>query len=161
MVKLLFVCLGNICRSPAAENIMRLLVDRAGLSDQIICDSAGTSNYHVGSPPDERMVEAAKQRGMEFVGTARQIELKDLQEFDLIVAMDRQNYRRILQLDPYAEYHHKVRMMCDFCQTHLDTEVPDPYYNGEEGFYYVLDLLSDACEGLLQFVQKAYLQKHS
>jgi len=161
MVKLLFVCLGNICRSPAAENIMRLLVDRAGLSDQIICDSAGTSNYHVGAPPDERMIEAARLRGMKFVGTARQIEPRDLQEFDLILAMDRQNYRRILQLDPYGIYQDKVKMMCDFCQTHLDTEVPDPYYGGEEGFYYVLDLLNDACGGLLQFVQNAYLQKHS
>ncbi len=161
MVKLLFVCLGNICRSPAAENIMRLLVAQAGLSDQIFCDSAGTSNYHVGAPPDERMVLAAKQRGMEFVGTARQIQPQDLQEFDLILAMDRQNYRHILSLDPHGEYHHKVRMICDFCQTHLDSQVPDPYYGGKEGFNYVLDLLSDACAGLLQFVRESYLQPHS
>ncbi len=160
MVKLLFVCLGNICRSPAAENIMRLLVAQAGLSDQILCDSAGTSNYHVGSPPDERMVEAARQRGMTFVGTARQLTFKDLQEFDLILAMDRQNYLHILSLDPYGRYHHKVKMMCEFCQTHLDTQVPDPYYGGEEEFNYILDLLTDACTGLLEFVRHSYLQKH-
>ena len=140
---------------------MRLMVAQAGLSEQILCDSAGTGNYHVGSPPDERMVEAARQRGMQFVGTARQIQPQDLQKFDLILAMDHQNYRHILKLDPEGKYHHKVKMMCDFCQTHMDKQVPDPFYDGQEGFYYVLDLLTDACGGLLQFLQNSYLQKHS
>jgi len=140
---------------------MRLMVAQAGLSEQILCDSAGTGNYHVGSPPDERMVEAARQRGMQFVGTARQIQHQDLQKFDLILAMDHQNYRHILKLDPKGKYHHKVKMMCDFCQTHMDKQVPDPFYDGQEGFYYVLDLLTDACGGLLQFLQNSYLQKHS
>lgn len=158
--KLLFVCLGNICRSPAAENIMNYLIEQASqnhpsmanLPAQILCDSAGTSGYHIGSPPDRRMRAAAEQRGMKFVGGARQFERSDFEEFDLILAMDRDNYRDILALDSGGKYRHKVRMMCDFCTRHDSKEVPDPYYGGPEGFNKVIDLLLDACEGLLQFV---------
>ncbi|MFN3927843.1 MAG: low molecular weight protein-tyrosine-phosphatase [Pseudanabaenaceae cyanobacterium] len=153
MVKLLFVCLGNICRSPAAENLMNYLLRKHGLADKISCDSAGTAGYHVGSPPDRRMTLAASQRGLTFTGSARRLEPMDLREFDLILAMDRSNYRDILALDPQGKYHHKVKMMCDFCRTFPDKEVPDPYYGGAEGFEYVLDLLTDACQGLLEYLQ--------
>jgi protein-tyrosine phosphatase len=156
MIKLLFVCLGNICRSPAAENIMNDLLKQSSLEDKIICDSAGTAGYHIGSPPDQRMVAAAANRGLVFTGQARQLSAEDLREFDLILAMDRQNYQGILHLDPKGRYHHKVKMMCDFCREYTDREVPDPYYGGAEGFDYVIDLLTDACAGLLEYIKKNY-----
>jgi len=147
--KLLFVCLGNICRSPSAENIMNHLIQQAGLSDQIVCDSAGTSSYHIGSPPDRRMSAAASKRGITLTGQARQFRPEDFEKFDLILAMDKENYRDILTLDSKGRYSDKVKLMCDFCRSHPDQEVPDPYYGGTEGFNYVIDLLLDACEGLL------------
>lgn len=150
--KLLFVCLGNICRSPSAENIMKHLINQAGLSKEIICDSAGTSSYHVGSPPDRRMSAAAKLRGIELVGEARQFHRSDFEKFDLILAMDKENYRDILTLDRSRQYQDKVKLMCDFCTSHDLKEVPDPYYGGSEGFNQVIDLLLDACEGLLNYV---------
>ncbi|UKO97909.1 low molecular weight protein-tyrosine-phosphatase [Nostoc sp. UHCC 0870] len=154
--KLLFVCLGNICRSPSAENIMNYLIDRAELSDRILCDSAGTSSYHIGSPPDRRMSAAASTKlGIKLLGQARQLQKSDFQEFDLILAMDRDNYDNIIALDSTGQYHHKVKLMCEFCSQHTLKEVPDPYYGGTEGFNQVIDLLLDACEGLLQHIVSA------
>jgi protein-tyrosine phosphatase len=154
MYKLLFVCLGNICRSPSAENIMRHLIEQAGLDHQIQCDSAGTSSYHIGSPPDRRMTAAAKLQGIDLVGQARQFEAADLATFDLILAMDRDNYETIQLCDRTGQYRDKVRLMCDFCTRHTLKEVPDPYYGGTEGFNFVIDLLMDACTGLLDHVVK-------
>nr|WP_156518598.1 low molecular weight protein-tyrosine-phosphatase [Phormidesmis priestleyi] len=148
-MKLLFVCLGNICRSPSAENIMNHLIHQAGLENKIQCDSAGTSSYHIGSAPDLRMNVAAKLRGIELVGHARQFTKADFEEFDLILAMDRENHENICALDRSGQYRHKVRLMCDFCTRHTLKEVPDPYYGGDEGFNQVIDLLFDACDGLL------------
>ncbi|WP_341531152.1 low molecular weight protein-tyrosine-phosphatase [Nostoc sp. UHCC 0302] len=151
--KLLFVCLGNICRSPSAENIMNYQIQQAGLSDHVICDSAGTSSYHIGSPPDRRMSAAAGTKlGIKLRGQARLFEKSDFQNFDLILAMDRENYKDILSLDLTQQYHHKVRLMCDFCSRHTLKEVPDPYYGGQEGFNQVIDLLVDACEGLVTYI---------
>lgn len=150
--KLLFVCLGNICRSPAAENIMNHLIEQAGLGDRIVCDSAGTGGYHIGSPPDRRMSTAAQQQGIILKGRARQFQKSDFEEFDLILAMDLENYQNIIALDPRGHYRDKVRLMCSFCTRHAAREVPDPYYGGAEGFNKVIDLLLDACEGLLQHV---------
>ncbi|MEO1069634.1 MAG: low molecular weight protein-tyrosine-phosphatase [Cyanobacteria bacterium J06638_6] len=147
--RLLFVCLGNICRSPSAENIMNHLIQQRRLGDRVVCDSAGTASYHVGSSPDRRMAQAARAQGIELVGRARQFEAIDLNRFDYILAMDQQNYRDILALDPTGQHKDKVRLMCDFCRRYPDREVPDPYYGGAEGFTYVIDLLLDACEGLL------------
>ncbi len=152
MTKLLFVCLGNICRSPSAENIMNHLIKQAGLSDRITCDSAGTGGYHIGSPPDRRMALAARKRDIELLGEARQFQRKDFENFDLILAMDRDNYRNILALDNAGKYKDKVRLMCDFCQKYDLKEVPDPYYGGPEGFDRVIDLLMDAQAGLLEYV---------
>jgi len=151
--KLLFVCLGNICRSPAAENIMNHLIEKERLGDRYICDSAGTGGWHVDALPDRRMRAAAKERGLDFVGSARQFEAMDLREFDLILAMDKDNYRNILSLDPQRKFADKVKMMCDYCQIHTDKEVPDPYYGGADGFNYVIDLLFDACGGLLKSLE--------
>ena len=152
--KLLFVCLGNICRSPSAENIMNHLIEEAGLSDRIYCDSAGTSGYHVGEKPDRRMTIAANARGIEMKGRSRSLDRYDLEEFDLILAMDRSNYQGILALDPAGKYANKVKMMCSYCRDHSDSEVPDPYYGGADGFDYVIELLMDACAGLLEEVKQ-------
>lgn len=155
VTRLLFVCLGNICRSPSAENIMNHLIEQRQLSGQIVCDSAGTASYHIGSAPDRRMNTAAQRRGLTLTGSARQFTAADFEEFDLILAMDNSNYQDILSLLPGdrpnspGRYADKVKLMCDFCRTHSDSEVPDPYYGGEAGFDYVIDLLFDACEGLL------------
>ena len=150
--KLLFVCLGNICRSPSAENIMNQLIDRENLSDKIVCDSAGTSGYHIGAAPDRRMNAAAQKRGLELQGESRKLKPGDLQKFDLILAMDRANYEDILYLDREGKYEEKVRLMCEFATVKTDKEVPDPYYGGAAGFDYVIDLLYDACAGLLDYV---------
>jgi protein-tyrosine phosphatase len=150
--KLLFVCLGNICRSPSAENIMNHLVARSGLSDRITCDSAGTAGYHVGASPDRRMQAAALKRGIKMTGSARQFVREDFENFDLILAMDRDNYRDILSLDREGIYRDKVQLMCGYCSRFDDREVPDPYYGGDDGFDYVIDLLFDGCEGLLDSV---------
>lgn len=153
--KLLFVCLGNICRSPSAENIMNHLVQEAGLSHDIKCDSAGTSGYHIGDPPDRRMSQAGLERGIKLVGSSRKFERQDFDQFDLILAMDRANYRDLVSQDPTGKYRDKVKMMCDYCSEFSDQEVPDPYYGGPSGFTYVIDLLVDACGGLLDDLSKS------
>ncbi|MGA1626046.1 MAG: low molecular weight protein-tyrosine-phosphatase, partial [Prochlorothrix sp.] len=132
---------------------MRHLVNEAGLGDQITCDSAGTSSYHIGSAPDRRMAAAAQRQGITLTGAARQFVEADFEDFDLILAMDRENYSNILRLDRQNQYGDKVKMMCSFCRSHPDQEVPDPYYGGTEGFNYVIDLLRDACGGLLEEVK--------
>lgn len=131
---------------------MNHLIEERGLQDRIVCDSAGTSSYHVGSPPDRRMTAAAAKRGITLQGRARQFSRHDLEQFNLILAMDHENYRDILALDPNGNYRDKVKLMCDFCQHHPDRDVPDPYYGGAEGFNYVINLLLDACEGLLEHI---------
>ncbi|MDJ0533221.1 MAG: low molecular weight protein-tyrosine-phosphatase [Xenococcaceae cyanobacterium MO_207.B15] len=155
--KLLFVCLGNICRSPSAENIMNHLIKEANLTEKIICDSAGTSAYHIGSPPDRRMSAAAMQKGIELVGKARKFQAADFERFNLILAMDRENYRDILYSDRQCQYEDKVKMMCSFATQYSEQEVPDPYYGGEAGFNYVIDLLLDSCDGLLDYIVKNQL----
>lgn len=149
--KLLFVCLGNICRSPTAENIMNHLIEQANLKSSISCDSAGTASYHVGNPPDRRMTDATISKlGIELVGQGRQFQASDFKDFDLILAMDRANYQDILALDPRGQYSDKVHLMCEYCTKYSTEDVPDPYYGGTEGFNYVIDLLLDACGGLLE-----------
>lgn len=133
---------------------MNHLIDQANLTGKVICDSAGTSSYHIGSPPDRRMTAAAQQRGIAMKGSARQFTADDFEEFDLILAMDRDNFAEIAYLDRAGRYKDKVRLMCDFCTHHSLREVPDPYYGGPEGFNQVLDLLQDACSGLLAYVRQ-------
>ena len=133
---------------------MNHLIRARQLEKQIQCDSAGTSSYHIGSSPDRRMTAAAKRQDITLEGRARQFEVTDFEDFDLILAMDKDNYRDILRLDRTGDYGDRVRLMCSFCQFHDDDEVPDPYYGGEAGFNYVIELLKDACEGLLEHVLK-------
>ena len=131
---------------------MRHLLQQQQMAD-IQCDSAGTSSYHIGSPPDRRMAAAAQQQGITLTGQARQFKPQDFETFDWILAMDDDNYRDILRLDPEGRYRHKVRKICEFCRHHTDQDVPDPYYGGADGFRYVIDLLMDACTGFLEHLQ--------
>ena len=131
---------------------MNHLIQQRQLQGQIECDSAGTSSYHIGSPPDSRMTQAAKPYGITLKGKARQFLPIDFEQFDWVLAMDRENYRDILSLAETDRHRQKVRLMCEFCRHHPDKEVPDPYYGGPEGFSYVIELLMDACDGFLDHV---------
>jgi len=149
-MRLLFVCLGNICRSPTAEGVMRALVRDAGAEDTIEVDSAGTGSWHVGSAPDPRAVAAAGARGIAVEGAARQVRPEDLDEFDLILAMDRANLRALRRLAGGAPA--DVRLLREFDPASadaVDLEVPDPYFGSSGGFEEVLDLVDAACRGLL------------
>jgi protein-tyrosine phosphatase len=142
--------MGNICRSPTAEGVMRALVRDAGLEDRIEIDSAGTGGWHAGEPPDARATEAARRRGVTLAGAARQIVPEDFERFDLLVAMDRENLRGLLAVAPDEEAAEKVRLLREFDPKATgDLDVPDPYYGGERGFETVLDQVQAACRGLL------------
>jgi len=149
MQRVLFVCLGNICRSPAGDNVFRNLIEQEGLQDQIECDSAGTIGYHTGNSPDSRMSATLKSRGYKIHGRARQIQVEDFNDFDLIVTMDDSNYKDVCKVAPNKEAEAKVKKFVSFCSEHDDTEVPDPYYGGQDGFEHVADLMEDGCRNLL------------
>lgn len=151
-MRLLFVCLGNICRSPTAEGVMRHLVVQEGLEDEIELDSAGTGSWHVGSPPDARATATAASMGVRLAGAARRIEREDLEQFDLILAMDRANLGDLRALAWSAEEREKLRLLREFDPAsagNADLDVPDPYYGGVDGFGTVFELVRAACEGLL------------
>jgi len=151
--RLLFVCLGNICRSPAAEGVFLHLVAREGLEDRFVVDSAGTGGWHVGNPADRRMRAAAERRGIHLPSRARQIELADFTSFDRILTMDDDNFRNVRPLARELGERPglaRIEPMTSHCRVHQVSEVPDPYYGGEQGFEDVLDLLEDACGGLLE-----------
>ena len=147
--RILFVCLGNICRSPAAEIIFRKQVMDAGRSQEFEIDSAGTIGHHQGAPPDPRMAEVLRQKGYTIEGSARQILAADLKKFDLIVAMDETNLADVRRLDATAEFLPKIQSFMSFCRHHEDLRVPDPYYGGQRGFDHVIRLLEDGCESIL------------
>lgn len=140
---------------------MNHLIAQQGLGDLIQCDSAGTSDYHVGAAPDIRMTQAARKNGVTLAGHSRQFEILDFKTFDFILAMDQANYQSLMMLDRTGQFTDKVRLMCDFCQTFSDKDVPDPYYGGPDGFKYVIDLLTDACTGLLEHVIRNHPSAHS
>lgn len=152
--KLLFVCLGNICRSPAADGVMHRQVMEAGWQDRIHIDSAGTAGWHTGKHADPRMRKAAALRGFELAHLARQVTADDLAGYDLILVMDDQNRRDLRPLDPLRQHDAKIRLFCEFCTRHGDREVPDPYYGGDAGFEHVLDLMEDGCAGVLRHIQE-------
>ena len=155
--RVLFVCLGNICRSPAAEGIFKKLVKDQGLSDKITVDSAGTAGYHNGELPDPRMRQHGARRGYDFDTYSRMFIEEDYDRFDIILAMDDNNYRNILRLSPDVESQKKVHRMVDFSRKYGHDHVPDPYYSGAEGFELVLNLLENACAGLLDKIKKGEL----
>lgn len=151
--KILFVCLGNICRSPMAETIMNKLIKENHLSNRIMVDSAGIIGFHAGEKADSRMRQHAYQRGYNITHISRPISISDFDEFDLIISMDESVYDSLLDKAPSIPHESKVVRMTDFCQIHTDaTHVPDPYYGGASGFEHVIDLLEDSCIGLLKYV---------
>jgi protein-tyrosine phosphatase len=157
-MRLLFVCMGNICRSPTAEAVMRRLVREAGLEDRIEIESAGTGGWHAGDPPDSRATVAAARRGVTLEGAARQIRADDFRDFDLLIAMDRENLRGLLAVAPDEAASEKVRLLREFDPASVgapDLDVPDPYYGGDRGFESVLDMVEAACRGLIDELRAA------
>jgi len=153
MIKVLFVCMGNICRSPTAEGVFRHKVEQANLADQIAIDSAGTHAYHVGNPPDGRAQDAALKRDIDLGDQrARRISTDDFSRFDYVIAMDESNMDELLSICP-AGYEDRVRLFLDFADC-KESEVPDPYYGQGRGFEIVLNLVEDAAEGLLQHIRE-------
>tara|TARA_B100001059_G_scaffold155604_1_gene155207 strand:- start:18807 stop:19262 length:456 start_codon:yes stop_codon:yes gene_type:complete len=146
--------MGNICRSPAGENIFRQVVENAGLSDYIHCDSAGTIGIHSGNKPDTRMSKTIRRRGYKVTGHARQFSLQDFEIFDLILVMDNENHKNILKLADTEEKRAKLKMFTSFCLQHHHHEVPDPYYGGDTGFQLVADLIEDGSNGLIEQLKK-------
>ena len=157
MKRVLFICLGNICRSPSAEAVMTSLSEKNNLSEKIAVDSAGIIGWHSGEPADARMRTHARKRGYELTSLSRQFKPDiDFKKFDYVITMDNQNYQDLRSMDPDNIYGDKIYKMTDFCTRFSVKEVPDPYYGGEQGFEHVLDLLEDACDGLLKFITEDF-----
>ena len=156
MVKVLFVCLGNICRSPTAEGVFRTLVEAADLQDKILIDSAGTSNMHIGKAPDERTQKIGLDRGYDLSDLrGRQFVAEDLDTFDYVLVMDKQNQADVEDLVSELEQLDKIKLLLSFNPSTIK-EVPDPYYGGETGFHQVVDLVESACKRLLIQIRKAH-----
>lgn len=152
-IGVIFICMGNICRSPTAEAVFRRHVEEAGLSDVIFIDSAGTHDYHIGEPPDTRTQRAAKQRGYEMGSLrGRQVGAGDFARFDYVLAMDEANLSILQGLQPREAQGH-LGLFLEFAEQHNAREVPDPYFGGEDGFEHVLDLVEDASRGLLKHIR--------
>ncbi len=152
-MKILFVCMGNICRSPTAQGVFRKRLEMAELADVIESDSAGTHSYHVGAPPDRRAQAAAARRDIDISDLrARRVTEEDFGQFELVVAMDRDNLVELEALCP-PEFRERLVLMMDYAPHRQESEVPDPYYGGSNGFEQVLDLLEDAVDGLLQQIR--------
>ena len=151
----LFICLGNICRSPAAQAVLQRMVDERGLTEHFFIDSAGIGGWHIGDLPDKRMRVHARPRGYELTHRARKVQCADFEDFDLIVGMDASNVDDLRSLAATIEQQDKVVMMGDYIRQYPNYDyVPDPYYEGSEGFELVLDLLEDACDNLLNQIIK-------
>ena len=159
LVRVLFVCMGNICRSPTAEGIFRQRVRDAGLADRVETDSAGTHSYHIGKGPDQRSQAEARNRGVDLSDIrSRRFEVSDFSSFDWILAMDRDNLG-ILQTECPSEHRHKLHLFLRFAQNRPEEEVPDPYYGGEQGFVHVFDLIDEAADGLLNVIREQHRLK--
>lgn len=157
-VSVMFVCMGNICRSPTAHGVFRQLVERAGLSDRIRVASSGTHGYHVGHPPDARAAQAAKRRGVDISDLrAQQIEHDDFERYDYVLVMDQANYERVWEACPEL-LKHKIRLFMEYAPHCKTREVPDPYYGAGNGFERVLDLVEDASQGLLRSLKRELLR---
>lgn len=149
--------MGNICRSPTAEAVFRSRVEEAGLAQQILVDSVGTHDYHIGNPPDSRTQRAAMQRGYDMSGLrGRQVAVADFTRFDYVLAMDNANMAILYRLCPPAQ-RDRLGLFLEYANKHREREVPDPYYGGEDGFERVLDMVEDAAEGLLLYIKKQHL----
>ena len=156
-IRVLFVCMGNICRSPVAEGVFRLMLEGVGLSEKIDVDSAGTHAYHIGAPPDTRSQATALRRGVDLRQLrARRVTVADFAEFDYLLAMDRDNFENLLELCPDSSLHNRVRLLMDFAPHLPEREVPDPYYGGPSGFDRVMDLIEEAAQGLLLHIREQH-----
>jgi protein-tyrosine phosphatase len=154
-IRILFICMGNICRSPSAEGVMRSVVAQAGLADLIEVDSAGTHDYHVGDAPDRRAAKAAARRGYDISGLrGRQVSDDDFIRFDMILAMDRDNLAILMRNCP-PNQRHKLHLLLEYAQHFEEDEVPDPYYGGDAGFERVLDMVEDGARGLIESLRRA------
>ncbi len=149
MTRVLFICMGNICRSPAAEIVFRKMVGDAGLEEHFEIDSAGTIGYHEGNPPDARMASHLEKRGYRVEGKSRPLRKTDLRDFDVLLTMDEENLADTLRLDPDSEFHGKVTPFTGYLRENEAPRIPDPYYGGDGGFSHVIDLLEDGCAVLL------------
>ncbi|MDA0327411.1 MAG: low molecular weight phosphotyrosine protein phosphatase [Gemmatimonadetes bacterium] len=149
----LFVCLGNICRSPLAEGVFQNLVHEAGLSDRFVIESAGTGAWHVGEPPDVRAVIVASEHGIELTSLARQVVDDDLRRFDYVIAMDRENLRNLERMASATGSEAEIRLLREFDAEAEGGEVPDPYYGGASGFETVYEMVVRACQGLLDRIR--------
>jgi protein-tyrosine phosphatase len=154
-IRVLFICMGNICRSPTAEGVFRDKVRKAGLERDIDIDSAGTHAYHIGNPPDPRAQKTARGRGYDLSDLrGRQVSERDFETFDYVLAMDRDNLQNLLRLCP-EDYKSRVRLYLSFSRRFPNLNVPDPYYGGNQGFEQVLDMVEDAAEGLLADIRRS------
>ena len=154
-MKILFVCMGNICRSPAGDIVLRQMIDAAKLTAQVSIDSAGTIGIHTGKAPDARMSNTLIKRGYSITGASRKVTEADLEEFDLILAMDHDNFDDLMRLSEKSDHRNKnkIKMFTDYCSEHGNNFVPDPYYGGQDGFDYVADLVEDGCRNLVDKIK--------
>lgn len=151
MKKILFVCLGNICRSPGAEAVFNALIEKNDLENELSCDSAGTAAFHTGEPADYRMRQVAQKREYQLTSISRPVDPdSDFDRFDFIIGMDKQNVRDLKGMARNENDRKKILLITDFCIKQKYTSVPDPYYGGDAGFELVLDILEDACDGLIR-----------
>ena len=158
MIRVLFICLGNICRSPLAQGVFENVLRREELEEEVFVDSAGTGSWHVGHPPDERAQRSAGLRGLDISAQrARRVTPEDCQSFDYVLTMDEENYRAVAVL--CREGNAVVRPFLDYAPDHVETKVPDPFYGGSEGFEHVLNLVEEASEGLLEDIRKRHLYR--
>ncbi len=148
-VRILFVCMGNICRSPTGEAVLLKKIAERNVADQFVIDSCGTVNHHIGQNADPRMMQSAEARGYDLASIARQFSTDDFENFDVILAMDRDNFFEILQMDQNNKAEDKLQLFCDFVQSTSGSDVPDPYYGGEQGFDHVLDLIEEGCDAII------------
>jgi len=156
-ISVLFVCMGNICRSPTAHGVFERLLQQQGLEQHVEVDSAGTHAYHIGESPDRRSQQAARERGYDLGHLrARRVEGSDFEDFDYVLAMDDDNYR-LLEAQCPGEHRQKLQMFLDYARNFSEREVPDPYYGGERGFQHVLDLVEDAAAGLIEDIRSRHL----
>lgn len=159
-IGVIFVCMGNICRSPTAEAVFRHYVENAEMSGHILIDSAGTHDYHIGDPPDARAQRAAQQRGYDMSSLrGRQIGAEDFERFDYVLAMDHANLAILQRLAQQSGGN--PHLFLDYARRHAEREVPDPYYGGAEGFERVLDMVEDAAQGLLQHIRQQHFDCHT
>ncbi len=154
MKKILFVCLGNICRSPLAEGIFNFIIKKKGFTNQFFSESCGTGSWHAGELPDPRMRDVAKKNQINLISRSRQFKQEDFENFDIIIAMDRQNKNDLKNLAETFQEENKIKLMRDFEKNNINPDVPDPYYGGNDGFQNVFNIVYECTENLIDYLRK-------